>query len=487
MRNPIVIQQRSAMDKKQKYGILSQELVRRLSNISEGGEGEQEEKLRVVEAYTRQLKQSGYNHRETEEIIQSGYLGMKRKRERRKKLGLPLHREGGKTVVARARKKLLEKRMWYRKEKEEEESIMDRKGQKINKRNKRSKVKEKEKETVEIKSVIFIQQTKDSKLVKWLREAEEKLGETTKYRIKFVEKVGEKLVDILCQSNPWKGNQCNREQCLLCDTKEETGKGKRQSCSTRNITYETWCGTCEDREKEKMEKERIEEENTTVGEKERKRRSVTTRKEMRKHKYVGETGRSAYERGKEHQRDREKWDKGSHMLKHIVLAHEGEEETEIKFRMRIVKTHRSAFERQVFEGIRIQNERQIHDILNSKTEYNRCALPRLEVNIGNVKKTDRDKERKEEERKELEIEKKIEDMKKTRSTQRVVIVGIAREETEGTDKGIEETTSNRERKETDTLNKGENNKERIKRKREEDGENRKEGKKMWKSSRFRKG
>ena len=27
------------------------------------------------------------------------------------------------------------------------------------------------------------------------------------------------------------------------------------------------------------------------------------------------------ERGKEHAKDREKWDKGSHMLKHIVLEH----------------------------------------------------------------------------------------------------------------------------------------------------------------------
>ena len=36
MRNPVVIDKRSAMDRTQKYGILSQELIRRLSNISEG-------------------------------------------------------------------------------------------------------------------------------------------------------------------------------------------------------------------------------------------------------------------------------------------------------------------------------------------------------------------------------------------------------------------------------------------------------------------
>jgi len=56
MRNPVVIQKRSAMDRAQKLGILSQELIRRLSNIS-SGEGETEEQIRVVEGYTKQLKQ----------------------------------------------------------------------------------------------------------------------------------------------------------------------------------------------------------------------------------------------------------------------------------------------------------------------------------------------------------------------------------------------------------------------------------------------
>ena len=133
-------------DKNQKYGILSQELIRRLSNISEGGEEEKEEKMTVVEMYTRQLKQSGYNYKETKEIIQSGYLGMKKKVERRKKLGLPLHREGGRTVVTRARKKLLEKRMWYRREKPEEECRKKDNRVQFNTRgSNRERVKEKEK------------------------------------------------------------------------------------------------------------------------------------------------------------------------------------------------------------------------------------------------------------------------------------------------------------------------------------------------------
>ena len=219
-------------------------------------------------------------------------------------------------------------------------------------------------------------------------------------------------MDLLCQSNPWKGNDCRREDCVLCETKEETGKGKGQCCSTRNVTYETWCGTCEDREKERMEKELEKEKGEqpqTVGRKKGEGSGVKL------HKYVGETGRSVYERGKEHVKDRVKWDKGSHMLKHIVEEHEEEEEKEVKFRMKIVRTHRTAFERQIFESIRIQNERKNHNILNSRTEYNRCALPRLEVRIGDSKNRQRDKEREIEESKEAEVEKKIAERRKKRT------------------------------------------------------------------------
>ena len=402
MRNPVVIQKRSAMDRSQKIGILSQELIRRLSNVSEGRE-ETEEKIAVVEGYTKQLKQSGYNFMETQEIIRSGYTGLVRKRNRRKESGLPMHREGTKTLVNRTRKKLLDKKMWYRREKEKEEN--ERKGVRKQRREE-MKGGKKDRKTVEVKSVVFIQQTKDSRLVKRLREVEERLGETTGYRIKFVEKVGEKLVDILCQSNPWKGNNCLREDCILCETKEETGKGRRQCCSSRNVTYETWCGTCEDREKERIEKESKEERKDEIVKNKGENSGVKL------HKYVGETGRSVYERGKEHKKDRIKWDKGSHMLKHIVEEHEEEDDTEIKFRMRIIRNHRSAFERQIFESIRIQNERRNHNILNSRTEYNRCALPRLEVRVGERKTKQRDKEKEIEEEKEAEIEKKIVKRKK---------------------------------------------------------------------------
>ena len=80
--------------------------------------------------------------------------------------------------------------------------------------------------------------------------------------------------------------------------------------------------------------------------------------------------------------------------------------------MRIVRTHRSSFERQIFEGIRIQKESTEHEILNSKMEYNRCALPRLVVKVGEGCDKGKDKQKREEERKEAEIEQKIAELRR---------------------------------------------------------------------------
>ena len=67
-----------------------------------------------------------------------------------------------------------------------------------------------------------------------------------------------------------------------------------------------------------------------------------------------------------------------HMAKHKMLEHPGEEVT---FRMKVLAKHKTAFERQVTEAVLIE----ISDdgrLLNSKGEFNRCVLPRLQVAVG---------------------------------------------------------------------------------------------------------
>ena len=98
------------------------------------------------------------------------------------------------------------------------------------------------------------------------------------------------------------------------------------------------------------------------------------------YKYIGESARSAYERGANHLNDRKSLDLGSHMLKHAIQCHGGADPEQIKFHMRVLQFHKSSLERQIDEAVKIQLNRQ-YNILNSKSEYNRSSIPRLGVKM----------------------------------------------------------------------------------------------------------
>ena len=91
---------------------------------------------------------------------------------------------------------------------------------------------------------MFVPYTEGSELAKRLRDAEEKLYTMTGYRLKIVERAGTKLEEILHKADPWQGQDCGREKCLLCITKKRTGKYLSQDCYRRSLIYETWCDTC---------------------------------------------------------------------------------------------------------------------------------------------------------------------------------------------------------------------------------------------------
>ena len=98
-----------------------------------------------------------------------------------------------------------------------------------------------------------------------------------------------KIEDLLHASNPWRGKDCGRKDCLLCSTKMKTGKDSKQCCRKRNIMYEIWCRRCE----EKMNKE-VEEKGLELKEERRQK------KNLKLSKYIEESARSVYERTKEH-------------------------------------------------------------------------------------------------------------------------------------------------------------------------------------------
>ena len=397
MKTPFLLMKRSAMSQHQRCAILANELVRRLSNIDVDNV-QHREVLIVIEQFTQQLKNSEYTCKEARGHVVDGIRGWQNKIERRKKENSDFYRLAKNTLVKRVKKKLLEKETWYRTEKKpvedkpEDWELPDgwkhesRRGKK-----RKTECGSKDGKRRKVKGVMFLPHTHHSKLATEVREIETQFEKMTDYRLKMVEKAGVKVGTLLTDSDPWNGQNCTRDTCWLCDTKTLTGKNLRQDCSKRNLVYETFCMSCEERDSKKSEEE------TKDGEKE---------SSTRLYKYIGETCRSVWERASEHQADLRNYNPTSHLLKHIIDKHEEEEVEKVKFGIRVVKYTQTPFERQILESVKIQQERQNHNLLNSRAEYNRCAIPRLSSKIGenDYKKWEKEGER-EKEKGELLIEK----------------------------------------------------------------------------------
>ena len=217
----------------------------------------------------------------------------------------------------------------------------------------------------------------------------------TGVRYKFKEKAGMQLSRVICKTDPWAGKDCEREDCPMCETSMEVEGAKGQDCSKRNVLYETWCQDCKDRDEKKAIEDGRDPDNVPL------------------YKYLGESARSSFEQGIEHLNDRRLMNTGSHMLKHLMENHREENHDRIKFRMRVLKYHRSSYERQIHESVAIQNARKHHHILNSRAEYNRCALPRLTLQMGERDYKKQREEELEEMEKEKALNKEIEAMKRT--------------------------------------------------------------------------
>ena len=345
-------------------------------------------------------------------MVICGLKGYKRKCERRHKEGKGFYRSAKQTLGKRVHKKLMEKTSWFKdKRRDEHDEQEDRDQGKGAARSggeagsgsrtagSSSTVSRKDQKAGggggnQVKSVIFVPHTPGSALAKNMREGEIMLEKTTGYKMKIVERAGDSLENLLHRSNPWAGADCGREMCLLCESKQTHKSIENQNCHKRNVVYEMWCETCRQAdEKEKPENDK---------------------KEIKMHKYIGESSRSCHERGFEHQQDCEQLKPGSHMLKHILDKHEGKQPGEIKFHMKAIRFHKSAYERQVHESVMIKENSKGHYILNSRAEYNRCALPRLGTKLGEKETKEKRLEVEAEEKKEQELEEKIKNMRKER-------------------------------------------------------------------------
>ena len=393
MRNQILVMRNSSMAERQKMDIMSNEVIRRLSNVGETNG--QLERDQIIDHFTQQLVNSGFERKQIYEIISSGLKGYENKIERRMRNKENFYRRGTETLEERTRKKLTEKTNWFKKKKNKMKEKFKRQNS-----NGRKKKLETGEETEGAKAVITVPHTHGGLLAKLMRQKEDDLFKLTGYRLKITEKVGPSIKSQLVRSDPWAGRDCDREDCLLCISKSKSGKNMTQNCKKRNAVYETWCESC------KVKDDAENEVREANGDKLR---------ETRIYKYIGETNRSTYERGSEHLNDMRTIKPSSHLLKHVLDKHEGETLDEVDFRMKVVKFHKSSFERQVHESVLIQASKT-HFLLNSKMEYNRCQIPRIAIKMGEKeikeRKKDLEKEIIDEKKNDQDLEEKIKTLRK---------------------------------------------------------------------------
>ena len=138
---------------------------------------------------------------------------------------------------------------------------------------------------------------------------------------------------MLQKSEPISDIKCERiGECMVC---KNDGKG---DCRRENVTYEISCNKCE----------KI---------------------------YIGETSKNAFTRGKQHTQQLQNKDKHSVLNRHLQQDHR--EQTEIpEFKMKVLKSHRSALDRQITEAIKI-NRTQRNKLMNNKTEWGHNKIMRM--------------------------------------------------------------------------------------------------------------
>ena len=127
-------------------------------------------------------------------------------------------------------KKLAGKSNWFRSPAKKAVSV-----RKLNRRrmpSKRTQVK-----TVD--TVMFVPHTPGGDLAKKLQEAEDRFVKNRSGgRVKFVERGGFSLRDVLCNRNPWSSEGCGRgESCFIC-------RNKPGGCQKEGIVYSLTCQEC---------------------------------------------------------------------------------------------------------------------------------------------------------------------------------------------------------------------------------------------------
>ena len=351
----VLVQRRSALEENSKNQILSNDLVRRLGNVDD--QQNKEMIKTVVDSYSQKLLTSGYSRVQTRRIILNGIRGWENKKSRAKREQRRVNRTAKESMKGRVIKKAIGKNNWFRKstksknfnENKGERTSYDKNGENNYQKNKKeSGVQDKSLRTA---AVMFVENTKEGKLAKNLREVVERVKHILGYSIKIVERAGTPLKLLFSLSRVGGGQECGRTECPTC-TQESRGE-KLPLCTKRSVLYENICVLC----------------NPGVAEN-KKLNPPDNPPSI----YVGETSKSLFERGSEHWRDFRLRKEDSHILKHHQIHHGGRGAP--SFHLRPVRFFKTPLTRQIAEAVLIQRWGEDR-VLNSKAEFNRSKISRL--------------------------------------------------------------------------------------------------------------
>ena len=186
---------------------------------------------------------------------------------------------------------------------------------------------------MEVEAIIFIPITPKGILKDKLQKWEDSFSNLHKIpRIRFIERGGVKIKDMVCRSNPWENQDCQREDCPICQGAE--GEGNQMGkCRTEGIVYRISCIECK---------------NNDI-----------------KSCYIGESSRSGYCRIKEHKAGHLNQSKDNPLWKHSSVEHNGIHQ---KFKYEILSKHRTPLSRQITEWVRIVAESKSGNTMNNKSD-----------------------------------------------------------------------------------------------------------------------
>ena len=339
MTNPLLIMSKSAMPQKIKRTTLSQMALRVLLNTKPELEDRRTE---LLSKFSGRMRASGYGARFRQEIIASAMSAFDKLKKDKEDGKRPINRPRSFQAKERRSRKCSTKTEWFKKG--------------------------------NYTTVMFVPYTPGSRLAKILRDIEKRGADERDWRIKIVERSGQKLRSQLVK-DPWAG-PCSRPNCLQCRSAEtRPGGGRGGPCNRNSICYSVVCRDCKTRGPDTLPT-KTDGQPPVVGDVHKPMLSV----------YEGESSRNGYTRGNEHTEAVRKKNMTNALAKHTKEYHGGHE---VQFDMLVTSVHKDPLSRQIQEGVNIANggcssivkkqKGMTKLLLNSKLEYLQGAVPKTRI------------------------------------------------------------------------------------------------------------